>query len=266
MLVSTSNQALAADHPPAAGETRPLQRARLAALPLPGRIHFGLTTPEPLRRLSTGHTELDALLAGGVPRGRISEILGSASSGKTTVLLSCLAAATRRQEVVAYVDIANALSPESAARAGTDLRRFLWVRPPHIKAGFKCAELLLQAGGFTLVALDLGNHPPQRLAANIWPRLLHGAEQSQTAFIVLARACAAGSFAVLSLRLRPQRPRWLNGAWPLFDGLDSRAVLERNKLGIPGEGSVALRMGPMGQMGLEGRMDAEGSDLFCAGT
>ena len=81
-------------------------------------------TPE---MVSSGIPALDAL-TGGLPRGCLTEICGPASSGRTTLLLAALAAATRRGEFCAVVDASDALDPHSAAAAGVDLDRLLWVR------------------------------------------------------------------------------------------------------------------------------------------
>lgn len=81
-------------------------------------------TPE---MVSSGIRELDAL-TGGLPRGCLTEICGPASSGRTSVLLATLAAATGRQEVCALVDASDAFDPLSAAAAGVDFEKMLWVR------------------------------------------------------------------------------------------------------------------------------------------
>lgn len=75
----------------------------------------------------TGIPALDAL-TGGLPRGCLTEICGPASSGRTTILLAALAAATRRGEYCAVIDASDALDPNSVAAAGVDLDRLLWVR------------------------------------------------------------------------------------------------------------------------------------------
>jgi hypothetical protein len=77
---------------------------------------------------STGISELDALLEGGVPRGSIVELCGAGSSGRTSLTFSLLAKATEQQEACAYVDVSDSLDPMSLASAGVDLRRLLWVR------------------------------------------------------------------------------------------------------------------------------------------
>src|ERR1700678_4052859 len=77
--------------------------------------------------LSSGIAAINAL-TGGWPRGCLTEICGPASSGRTTLLLAALAAATRRGEFCVLVDASDALHPRSAADAGVDLDRLLWVR------------------------------------------------------------------------------------------------------------------------------------------
>ena len=77
--------------------------------------------------VSSGIPALDTL-TGGLPRGCLTEICGPASSGRTTVLLAAVAAATRRGEFCALIDASDALDPLSAAVVGIDLERLLWVR------------------------------------------------------------------------------------------------------------------------------------------
>ena len=77
---------------------------------------------------STGVAALDARLGGGFPRGQLSEIVGARSSGRASVLLQMLAAATARHEIVALVDVLDMLDVASAAAAGVDLARLLWIR------------------------------------------------------------------------------------------------------------------------------------------
>src|SRR5450759_4688915 len=77
--------------------------------------------------VSSGIPQLD-LLTGGLARGCLTEICGTASSGRTTVLLFALARATQRGEVCALVDASDAFDPSSAAAAGMEMSRLLWVR------------------------------------------------------------------------------------------------------------------------------------------
>ena len=227
MSVSTSHRATAVAH--------------LVDASLPGQVRVGITTSPPVSRLPSGVAALDALLGGGVPQGRISEVLGPPSSGRTSLLLSLLATTTRRGEVVAWVDLADAMHPESCTRAGVEVCRLLWVRPRQPADGLRCTEILLQAGGFALVALDCGMAPPGVWRTRVWPRLLRAAEQSHTALVVLAPQPIVGSPATLGLRVRARRTCWLPGLWPLFEGFDTVAHLDRSKLGNTGGVHVRVR-------------------------
>ncbi len=221
MLASTSHQLSATV----------CARARLAELSLPG-VRIGVA-PEPVRRLLSGWEDIDVVLGGGVPCGRISEVVGPSSCGKTSLVTTLLASITRRGEMVAWVDLPDALYPASLAAAGVDLQRVVWVRPPAVADAFRCAELLLQAAGLALIVFDIGPILPRVRSSHVWPRLLRAAVQSHTALVILSPHRIAGSFAVLSLQLRPRSVRWRPGLWQLFEGFESAAVLVRNKLGVP---------------------------------
>jgi hypothetical protein len=78
--------------------------------------------------ISCGVAEVDAALGGGFPLGKIAELVGVESSGRTTLALSTLAEVTQRGESCAYVDASDSFDPVSAAALGVDLRRMLWVR------------------------------------------------------------------------------------------------------------------------------------------
>ncbi len=77
--------------------------------------------------VSFGISALDAL-TGGLPRGCLTEMIGPDSSGRTSVLLAALAAATQRGEICALIDATDSFHPHSAVAAGVDLTRLLWVR------------------------------------------------------------------------------------------------------------------------------------------
>src|SRR3984893_2080847 len=97
--------------------------SRLAGVVPASRLDLRLT-PE---MVSSGIPQLD-LLTGGIARGCLTEICGTASSGRTSVLLFALARATQRGEVCALVDASDAFDPASAAAAGMEMSRLLWVR------------------------------------------------------------------------------------------------------------------------------------------
>ncbi|MFT4112386.1 recombinase RecA [Silvibacterium sp.] len=77
---------------------------------------------------ATGIASLDHLLGGGLPVGALCELTGPECSGRTSVALSFLARMTAAGKVCAWIDVSNALEPASAAAAGVDLERLLWVR------------------------------------------------------------------------------------------------------------------------------------------
>jgi recombination protein RecA len=76
----------------------------------------------------TGVASVDEVLDGGLPVGALTEMIGAECSGRTSLALSFVAQVTQAEKVCAWVDVSNALSPESAAAAGVDLARLLWVR------------------------------------------------------------------------------------------------------------------------------------------
>lgn len=209
---------------------------------LPGTVRRGWM-PEPVRVLPLP-AALAALWKGGVPRGRMSEVVGPFGSGRTSLLLAVLAVATKAHEVAAVVDVPNAFDPASARRAEVDLGEVLWVRPPSVPEGLRCAELILAAGGFGLVLLDLDGVPLRRIRAHAWPRLARAAERSGAALVVVAPQRVAGSFAACTVVMARHRAVWHRpGAGPaMFDGLESAARLVRNKLGPPG-GAYRLHWG-----------------------
>ncbi len=99
------------------------QSERLAGVRPASRLEV---RPEP-EMISSGIPELDSL-TGGIPRGCLTEICGHPSSGKTSVLLASLAAATQRGESCVLIDASDSFDPGSGAAAGIDFDRLLWVR------------------------------------------------------------------------------------------------------------------------------------------
>jgi hypothetical protein len=188
----------------------------------------------------TGIAALDELLGGGLPRGHLSEIAGGPSSGRTALLHALLASATRRGEVAAVVDVADALDPPSLARAGADLTRVLWVRPPSAKTALKCVELILGAGGFGVVALDgVGTRIARPLPRQVWPRLAQVTRRAGVACVVCGPQRLASGAAALALTISQRQVHW---SGRLFEGLSTTAVLTRSRFG-PTERAVTLLLG-----------------------
>jgi hypothetical protein len=170
--------------------------------------------------VSTGVAALDDL-TGGLPRGALSEITGPASSGRTGVMLAALAGATRRDEACALVDASDNFDPASAAMAGVDLDRLLWVRCSEgdrsslrknqrrglgrLEQVLKVTDLLLQGGGFGMVALDLGDIPvanARRVPLTSWFRFRRAVEPTATVLLVIEREPCAKTCASLVVRLQ----------------------------------------------------------------
>jgi hypothetical protein len=159
--------------------------------------------------VSSGIAAMDGL-TGGLPRGCLTEICGPASSGRTTLLLAALAAATRRGECCAVVDASDALDPQSAADAGVELERLLWVRcgesSPQkcLEQLLRAADLLLESGGFGMIALDFGDLPPQtarHIPLTTWFRFRRAVEATSTVLLAVERQSIAGSCSSLLIKL-----------------------------------------------------------------
>jgi len=171
-----------------------------------------------------------------LPRGCLTEIIGPASSGRTSLLLSILAAATAREEVCALVDAEDAFDPVSAAAAGVHLPRLLWVRCSHnAEHALKAADLLIQGGGFGLVAMDLGDTPPhaaRRISLTSWFRLRRGVEHTPTVLVTVARQSNARTCASLVLECARERVTWsgARGASRLLRGMRVRAASTGDKI------------------------------------
>ena len=166
--------------------------------------------PEP-ERVPTGIPEIDQA-TGGVPRGALTEICGPASSGRTTLLVSIMAEAAAREEYCALVDAEDSFDPASAREAGVRLDRLLWVQCGHnAEHALKAADLLVQGGGFGLVAMDLGETPPEtarRISLTSWFRLRRAVEHTPTALVSLALEANAKTCATLVVELRRERAAW----------------------------------------------------------
>jgi RecA/RadA recombinase len=167
---------------------RKLDRTLTTALPPLERHDESALVP-------TGIALLDAALRGGLPRGQLSEIIGTSSSGRTTLLIQTIATLTRRGEIVALVDTFDRLDVMSAGAAGIDLHRLLWIRGDavsntaserSIERALKALNLVLQAGGFACVTLDLADVPPAalgRIPFTTWRRIQRVVEGSDTACV-----------------------------------------------------------------------------------
>jgi recA bacterial DNA recombination protein len=199
-------------------------RAALESLLRARKLDATLTTAArwtevPAERLSaTGCADLDTALGGGLRRGHLSEIAGAPSTGRSTLLARMLAAAAARGEATALVDTCDTFDPISAAAQGVDLARVLWVRETGdpVRA-LKAFSLILQAGGFGLVAFDLADAPPAVLrrfpfwSTSTWMRVARTIEGSDTVALLVGSERIARSPGGVTIALTTEPARWIGG-------------------------------------------------------
>ncbi|HEU4786843.1 MAG TPA: recombinase RecA, partial [Gemmatimonadaceae bacterium] len=105
--------------------------------------------------ISTGAINLDAAIGvGGIPRGRITEIYGPESSGKTTLCLHVVANAQRNGGVAAYIDAEHALDTEYARKLGVDVEALLISQPDTGEQALEICEILVRSGAVDVVVID----------------------------------------------------------------------------------------------------------------
>jgi recombination protein RecA len=105
--------------------------------------------------IPTGALSLDiALGVGGMPRGRIVEVFGPESSGKTTLLYHLLAEAQKAGGVCAFIDAEHAMDPAYAKRIGLDIDNLLVSQPDHGEQALEIADMLIRSGAIDVVAID----------------------------------------------------------------------------------------------------------------
>jgi recombination protein RecA len=165
------------------------------------------------RRVETvaaGVPEIDRL-TGGLPRGALTEICGPAGSGRTSVLMAAMAARMEAGEACALVDARDAFDPHAAAEAGVRLEQLLWVRCRNVDQALRAADLLIQGGGFGLIALDLGDTPARVARAiplPVWFRMRRAVENTPTILMAVELESNAKTCASLVLRMEAREARW----------------------------------------------------------
>lgn len=118
-------------------------------------MRLGQTTTLNVEAIPTGSMTLDmALGIGGVPRGRIVEIYGPESSGKTTVALHIIAEAQKMGGEVAFIDVEHALDPIYAQALGVDIDSMLVSQPDSGEQALEIAEALVRSGAIDVIVLD----------------------------------------------------------------------------------------------------------------
>lgn len=230
--MSPAAVALRADSPSSA-------RASVESLLRDRKLDRTLTTARPLETAAPGapfHLQsLDTYLQGGLPVGQLSEVVGSVSSGRTTLVWQWMAAATQRGDTVALVDTFDRFDPASAVACGVDLDRLLWIRGQAISKtacavdpvwlpgvrtvegpgtmvertldrALKALNLVLQSGVCQAVVLDMGDVPVaalRRIPYTTWLRVQRVIEGGDTTCVLIAPEPLARSASGITLHMQP---------------------------------------------------------------
>jgi hypothetical protein len=235
----------------AASSARPRLEALLCARKLDGALTTALrfsARRESADLIPTEFAPLDAHLGGGFARGEVSEIVGPDTSGRTSLYLRTIAAATRHGERVAVVDALDRLDIASARASGVELDQLLWIRgmgggawmprSGHARRALdqsvKALMLVLQARVCGLVIFDIADAPPavvRSLPFTTWMRVHRTIEGSRTACILVAGAPLWRSPAGLTVRLKPDSEGPPSSPLPsharLLDGRQISAAVHR---------------------------------------
>ncbi len=185
------------------------------------RIPSALTPAPRLIRpvVRTGVSEIDTLLGGGLPIGAITEMVGLESSGRTAIALSLLHHLSQEGKACAWVDVSDTLSPESAAAAGIDLARLLWVR---------CGVFKLQAKPFAEYKFSV---PEGYLTPTSIKKGLHGGgcgRHPRSEVKGLSEAVSGLLRPEASVPYRAQSHRWVEAEREIFVTQSQSSALRSN--------------------------------------
>jgi RecA DNA recombination protein len=140
--------------------------------------------------------------------GSIVEIVGGLSSGRMSLLTTCIRDVTRSGALAALVDADHVFDPLSAERAGVDLQRVLWVRCAGRRdAALRAVDVLVRCPGFGLVALDAGETPPRVSLADAF-RLRLAVRRAAVALVLVGRRRVVGSAAALCVSTSREAVAW----------------------------------------------------------
>ncbi|MDK8306841.1 recombinase RecA [Corynebacterium imitans] len=118
-------------------------------------MRLGDDNRPPIQSISSGNTAIDVALGiGGWPRGRVVEIYGPESSGKTTVALHAIASAQRAGGIAAFIDAEHALDPDYAKKLGVDTDNLLVSQPDTGEQALEIADMLVRSGAIDIIVID----------------------------------------------------------------------------------------------------------------
>ncbi len=183
-------------------------------------------------RIATGLNELDELLQGGIPAGRITEVVGRMGSGAHSVALTLLSGGQAAGRLGVYVDPNQTFDPVEARHSGVDLEALLVVRSTPVAVGLEIVEGLVQREIALAAVVDLTNAPHIPDLHRLERLLLHS-----TSAVVLLRDADAGLCPQTSLRLQVEWAGWVKRSSDIR-GCQSRVSVVKHKSGPVGQSTV----------------------------
>jgi hypothetical protein len=200
----------------------------------------------------------------GIPHGRLTEIFGDVSSGKTTLAYALLAVCTRRGDIGAYVDPENGLFAPAAEAAGIDLERLIVVRPRQAQALRRAVDAIVRSGECAVVVLD--GTSANVLQPHHCARLVSQAEKNGTTLVALSHGDSQplASFASLRVRMRELSPLWQPGSdgGSRLSGYGIALDVAKSRLTAPGKSAAfeAYMLDVVGSWPAASRYDAQESE------
>ncbi len=197
-----------------------------------------------IARIPTTFTELDGLLDGGLPRGRISEVTGPATSGKLTLAAKAIASAHHeRDAVAAWIDTWRTCDADYLHRCGVDLSRLLVARPASLSDALAMALHLVESRSLAVLVMDTLPAEPGGAGtlAGALSRLAALLTETQTAAVFLtdpeqfSQALAHAA----AVRLNIRRERWLKRGGDVR-GYEGQVELVKNRLGRTGTARIRI--------------------------
>jgi recombination protein RecA len=208
--------------------------------------HQAAAAGDELSAISTGFAPLDRVLGiGGLPKGRISEVLGRPNSGRAVLALRFLAQA-QAEGKVDYINLSGTFDLNLARRCGLDLSRFTLGQPRDLEEALTMVEAVVRTGGPAALALDATNtlwasSDDSRCVATFLRRLAAPLARSRTVFLVISSFTGLPGFATFAdIRLQVTHRRWIEEQGDVR-GRQVNVQVIKNRFAPPG-GSVVLSM------------------------
>jgi len=218
-----------------------------------------LRPPVEIPHISTSFPSLDQALAGigGIPRGRLTELLGAPTSGMATLALKIMASAQPDGQTAVYVDLGRTFDPDYAARCGVNLAQFLLVRPANGLEALEIGHSLIASRGAGVLVFDAVTHlladPQGAQALSMALRQLLPVLAKSPAVLIFLTPLQFGSamsaanypsgFALphyATLRLQLKKEKWIHKGRDVR-GYQARVLVLKNKLGQAGrQATIAI--------------------------